>query len=256
MIVLNENDWAHNAIEERTLGEQPYETIHRVARYYLDEGYSKKDTRKMLDQFLLMCEPTASLPKWSGMLDFALDRATKRAAICKDNIAISKAELASIATLESKQAKRLAFTLLCLAKYWDLVNPGGDHWVNNKDNEIMRMANVNTSIKRQSILYAKLKEAGLIQFSRKVDNTNVRVCFIRDGDAGLYISDFRNLGYQYLKYCGEPFFVCESCGLTVRANDSGRGRKQKYCKRCATEISTRQKVNSVMRRRQSADCTN
>lgn len=252
MIVLNENEWAHDAIESRTLGQKPFETVNRVARYYLDEGYSKRDTRRMLDQFVLMCDPSASLPKWSDALDFALDRAVKRPALRANGIEITEPELATIAGIDGRQTKRVAFTLLCLAKYWDLVNSAADHWVNNKDNEIMRMANVNTSVKRQSMLFAKLRSAGLIQFSKKVDNTNVRVCFMQDGNTGLVVTDFRNLGYQYLKYCGEPFYVCENCGITVRGSDPGRGRKFRYCKRCAAEIAMQQRVNSVMRQRKMA----
>lgn len=249
MIVLNENDWARDAIENRSLGKHPYETLSRVARYYLDDGYSKKETRRMLDQFILQCDPVASLPKWSSVTDFALDRAVKRPALCVDSIAITEPEMNVVDSLDGKQLRRLAFVLLCLAKYWDLVNAGGDHWVNNGDNEIMRMANVSTTVKRQSMMYAKLRDAGLIQFSKKIDNTNVRVCFIQDGKTVLEVSDYRNLGYQYLKYHGGPFYVCENCGITVRGGEAGRGRKLRYCKQCAAEIATQQRINSVMRQR-------
>ena len=151
--------------------------------------------------------------------------------------------------VQRKQIKRLAFTLLCLAKYWQIVVPSGDYWVNNRDNEIMAMANINTSIKRQSMMYWTLRECGMIQFSRKVDNTNVRVCFVEDGDAVMRVTDFRNLGYQYLKYHGEPYFECENCGLTTKINTPNKGCKQKYCRDCAVAIHTKQMVNSVMRRR-------
>ena len=87
----------------------------------------------------------------------------------------------------------------------------------------MRMANINTSIKRQSLMYYNLNAAGLIQFSKKVDNTNVKVCFMAPGDVVMSITDFRNLGYQYLKY---------------------------HCPACAIEVATQQQVNRVMRLRQ------
>lgn len=252
MIVLNENEWAQDAIESRSLGKQPFETLYRVARYYLDSGYTRKEVRKMLDEFVLQCDNTASIPKWSAVIDFALGRAVKHPALCEDSIDITAPEMEIIQNIKGRQLQRLAFTLLCLAKYWDLVNPVKDHWVNTKDNEIMRMADINTSIKRQSAMYAQLHEMGLVAFSKKVDNTNVRVCFIRPGDTALSITDFRNLGYQYLRYCGEPYITCDNCGLTVRLNDPAHGRKQRYCKACAAEIATQQRVNSVMRQRQPA----
>lgn len=247
-IVLNEHEWARDMIESRSLGAKPFETLSRVAKYYIDKDYSKKEVRGMLDTFLLQCDPTASLPKWSDTLDYAVARALKYDAIEIDGIEITKPEIERIDALGGKQIRRLAFTLLCLAKYWDVVNPHGDHWVNSRDSEIMRMSNINTSIKRQSLMYFKLNEFGMIQFSKKVDNTNVRVCFITPGDTAMVITDFRNLGYQYLKYHGEPYFECQNCGITVKF-DNKTGRKRKYCKECAVEIHMKQTVNSVMRQR-------
>lgn len=247
-IVLNEHEWARDMIESRSLGAKPFETLSRVAKYYIDKDYSKKEVRGMLDTFLLQCEPTASLPKWSETLDYAVARALKYDAIKIDGIEITKPEMERIDALEGKQIRRLAFTLLCLAKYWDIVNPQGDHWVNSKDSEIMRMANINTSIKRQSLMYFNLNEVGMVQFSKKVDNTNVRVCFITPGETTMVVTDFRNLGYQYLKYHGEPYFECQNCGITVK-NENTTGRKPKYCRECAVEIHMQQTVNSVMRQR-------
>lgn len=248
-IVLKEHEWAENMIKSKSLGKKPSETLSRVARYYIDKGYTKKDTRRFLDAFLIQCEPTSSLPKWSNALDYALNRALKYKAIDIDGIEITKPEMDKIDSLDGKQIKRLAFTLLCLAKYWKIALPFSDYWVNNKDNEIMSMANINTSIKRQGAMYWTLRENNMIQFSKKVDNTNVRVCFAEDGEVVMCVTDFRNLGYQYLKYHGEPYFECENCGLTTKINEPGKGRKQKYCRDCAVTVNTQQRVNSVMRRR-------
>ena len=248
-IVLNEHEWAQEQINNKSLGAKPYETLCRVAKYYLDSGLSRYRTRKQLDSFLLMCDPTASLPKWSDTLDYAVSRAVKYDAIEIDYIPITEPEMKRIESLEGKQLRRLAFTLLCLAKYWDIVNTNGDHWVNSKDSDIMRMANINTSIKRQSLMYHTLCELGMVRFSKKVDNTNVRVQFIESGEPVMMISDFRNLGYQYLKYHGEPFYECENCGLTVKRKNSNVGRRQKYCPECAVEIHMQQIINSVMRQR-------
>lgn len=249
-IVLNEHEWAREKIDSRSLGTKPFETLRRVAKYYIDNNYSKKDVRRMIEIFLIQCDPTASLPKWASTLDNAVTRALKYDAINIDYITITKPEIERISSLEGRQIRRLAFTLLCLAKYWDAVNSHGDHWVNNKDSEIMRMANINTSIKRQSLMYFNLNKAGMVQFSKKVDNTNVRVNFISEGEVALKITDFRNLGYQYLKFLGEPYFECKNCGITTKYNDPVRGAKQKYCKDCAIEVAMKQRINSVMKQRE------
>lgn len=248
-IVLNEHEWAQGMIESRSIGAKPFETLRRVARYYIDKGYSKKDVRNMLDTFLIQCEPTASIPNWTETLDRAVAKAVKYSAINIDSIEITKPEMERIDALDGKQIRRLAFTLLCLAKYWDIVSLRCDHWVNNKDNDIMRMANISTSIKRQSLMYYNLNETGMIQFSKKVDNTNVRVCFITSGETAMLITDFRNLGYQYLKYHGEPCFECQNCGVTTKYDNPTKGLSQKYCKSCASDIHIKQSTNSVMRQR-------
>ena len=92
-IVLNEHDWAEEMIRSRSLGKKPSETLCRVARYYIDKEYSKKDVRKILDAFLLQCDPVASLPKWANTIDYALARALKYEAIQIDKIDITDAEL-------------------------------------------------------------------------------------------------------------------------------------------------------------------
>lgn len=250
-IVLDEHSWAEKAIKTHSLGKKPYETLTRIARYYMDEGYSKGRVRKLLELFMYQCDPIISIPKWSDTISKAINTAAKREAVHIDGVSISSSELERIKGLATSQLRRLAFTLLCLSKYWDIVNPNKGHWVNTKDSEIMKMANIVTSIKRQSEMFGILRDAGMIGFSKKVDNTNVCVTFVDNADDELVITDFRNLGYQYLKHYGGPYFECKNCGLVTKYADPVRKKNQKYCKRCASEITMRNNVNSVMRHREA-----
>lgn len=254
-IVLNESDYAAHAVATSSLGKKPSETLRRVARYYMDyhKINDKKAVQAKLGVFLLQCDPTASIPKWSPLLEFATNWASKHEAVNIDGISITKPELSTIDALPGRQIRRLAFVLICLAKYWNTVNRCNDNWVNSRDHDVMAFANVNTSIRRQCAMYTKLHDLGLIQFSKKVDNTNVRVCFLCDGETALVVRDLRNLGYQYMKYHGAPYFECENCGATTKLREPSVGRKQKYCEECAVEIKTKQSVNSVMRRRASTN---
>lgn len=251
MVILNENRWVEDMIDTHSLGKKPFNTFSLMARYYIDKNYSKGDVKRKLVSFLLQCEPLAPIPKWNELIDKAISRALKRPAVQIDSIDITEPEIEIINALPQKQLRRLAFTLLCLAKYWDIVGAGADHWVNSRDNDIMKMANIGTSIERQSAMYHTLNELGLIQFSKKIDNTNVKVCFIKNGEVVLRVSDFRNLGYQYQKYKGEPFFICQNCGITAKEPNpkKTRGRPTKYCKSCAIEAKIQQNINSAMRRR-------
>ncbi len=247
-LVLNEYDWAERMIENHDLGKKPIETLSRVSKYYYENQYSKSEVRDLLDSFMLQCDPTVALPSWSGVLDKVTKSVTRYPLIRLDGVTVTKKELDRIQSIKGAQLKRLAFTLLCVAKYWDAAFAKNDHWVNTSDKEIMQMANINTSIKRQSLMFSELRSLGLIQFSRKVDNLNVKVLFITDGAIAMHVQDFRNLGYQYQQfYDPSGYFECANCGLTVKAASPQRGRPQKYCASCAAEVKTRQTVNSVMR---------
>ena len=248
-IVLDEREWAERAIREHNLGKKPYETVGRVAKYYTYEGYKKQDVRKKLDLFMLSCDPSVSLVTWSDTLDSAVKYASKYPIIMIDGIGITDKEMEKIDALPGKQLRRLAFTLLCVAKYLHEVYPKTDYWVSTPDNEIMSMANINTSIRRQSSMYNQLHDAGMIRFSKKIDNLSVQVLFVEDGEDVMRITDYRNLGYQYLRFHGEPYFVCENCGITTKIKDPAYIGRKKYCDECSVKVRTRQQVNAVMRRR-------
>lgn len=250
-IVLNEYEWAENAIAERDLGNKPFETLSRIAKYYTYCGCSKREVREKLDEFLLSVDPNISLVTWSDTLDSAAKYAAKYSLIMVDSICITSSEMQRIDAIDGKQLQRLAFTLLCLAKFFYAVSPKTDYWVSTPDNEIMNMANINTSIKRQSAMFNQLHELGLIRFSKKIDNLSVQVLFVEDGEAVMTVDDFRNLGYQYLMYHGDGYYRCQNCGLTCKKNNArnGTGARQKYCHECAVKIRMKQNVESVMRLR-------
>lgn len=253
-IVLNEREWALQMLDSHNLGKKAYDTLFRIAKYYYSEGYNKRQVRKMLGEFLIRCKPTASLVSWDPALEWISNQAKSSKLVEIPFIPVSEGELERTKELKGKQARRLAFTLLCISKFWDCLSPANDHWVNSPDNEIIRMANIKNSIRRQSLLFSQLRDAGLIRFSRKVDNLNVQVLFADDGEPAYKVTDFRNLGYQYLKLVGENYCECVNCGITFK-DDRGshgaevKGRKPIYCKECAAEIHLKQRVNSVMRSR-------
>lgn len=232
-IVLNERECAIEALQKCVFDTKPLETLGRVAKYYRAEGYRKSDIHNMLESFMLKCDPTINIVKWQDAIDKQIKDADKFPLIEIDGISITRNELEICDGIAGKQMKRLMFTLICLAKFSNAVNAKNNNWVNRPDKEIFKMANVVTPIKRQSLMLNDLREAGLIRFSRKVDNININVpCIDNTGDVALVITDYRNLGYQYMKYCGEPYFECESCGVVIKRT----GKNHKYCSDCAADI--------------------
>lgn len=250
---LNETRWAKDAVENKCLGKSPYETLRRVARYYIDEGYQRDEVRTKIERYILECDSTASIVKWAKTIESAVQFALKHEAVNIEYIPVTESELNKINSLSTgRQSQRLAFALLCLSKYWNICCGGSSYWVNSKDSEIMQMANIKTSVRRQCKLYHDLMEAGIISFSYKVDCNHVRVNFANeDSPIILRIDDFRSLGNQYLMYAGENYFRCAECGIVEKYANPSTGRKQKYCATCAATVKARQKLDSSQRKRES-----
>lgn len=237
-IVLNEKACAEHALENLTLGSKPSETLGRVARYYYNEGYKKKEIGSLLEDFILRCDPSINIVKWQGTIDRQVNGADKYGLIEISGVEITKNEMDKIQQIEGKLLQRLMFTMLCLAKYGNAINPSNNNWVNRKDKEIFSLANISITSKRQSLMINDLWTMKYIGYSRVVDNININVKLIdNDSSTVLHISDFRNLGNQYMRYCGEKFIECQCCGKVVRQNKN----VQKYCSECAVEID-RQKA--------------
>ena len=247
-IILNEYEWAQNAIDNRSLGGNPYDTVSLVAKYYAKNGHNKQEIRQYVEHFILSCEPEISMYKWDRALDKIVKSALKHPPVQIDSVRITKPEMDKIKTLSGVQLRRIAFVLLCVAKYMDIAFENNNQWVNIPDKDIMRMANINTSIKRQCMMYGELRDKGFIRFSKKINNLNVQVVFMEDGETAVEISDFRNLGYQYMSLVDDGYYKCANCGITAKMKESGRGRPPKYCPSCAVEVHTKRMVESTMRR--------
>lgn len=237
-IVLNEKACAEHAIANFTLGSKPIETLGRVARYYYSEGYKKREIGSLLEDFMLKCDPTINIVKWQATIDRQVNSADKYELIDIPGVAVTKSEMEQIKKIEGKLLQRLMFTMLCLAKYGNAINPNNNSWVNRKDKEIFSLANITITTKRQSLMINDLWTLGYIGYSRVVDNININVKIVDDeSPVELFVTDFRNLGNQYMRYCGEKYIECQCCGVVIRKDSN----VQRYCRDCAAEIN-RQKT--------------
>lgn len=251
-IVLNENEWAERAMSDGKFVESPVETLNRIAKYYFGQNKNKREVKSLLSEYVAKCDPTAPSNLWAPVIERAVKYASKSSAITLNSIGITANELATISGLGGKQEQRLAFTLLCIAKYNNAVNADNSFWVSTPDREIMKMANISTSIKRQSKMFHDLREAGLLKFSKRVDSLSVQVLFAEEkGIPEMLITDYRNLGYQYMRRSGGSFYICEKCGLIEKQTNNEVGRPKKYCPECAKKVKYEQSMRSLRRYRDS-----
>lgn len=247
-IILNERACAEQALETLSLGNKPVETLGRLAKYYYSEGYRKEQIGGLLEDFMLKCDPTISIVKWQDAIDRQVSNADKYPLIDIKGIDITQSEIERIKALDGKIRQKLMFTMLCLAKYGNILHPANNNWVNKKDKEVFSLANITITTRRQSLYINDLWSAGYVGFSKVVDNINLNVRIVdNSSETALTITDFRNLGNQYLRFAGEKYFECQCCGLVVKKKSD----KQKYCTACAVEVD-RQKALERYRKRRDA----
>lgn len=248
-IVLDEKKWAEEAIASSGFIAGQMETLIRLAKYYAYLGQGKSEARRSLGDFMNKHGEDPSTMSSQLKIENAIKLGFKHPLFVSSGVTITDAELKTISGLDSAQLKRLAFTLLCLSKYLDQKRKNNNGWVSTPDNDIVRMANMKPSVKKQSELFSKLEKAGLIRFSRHVADLSVQVLFQQAGMPAMEVSDFRNLGYQYMSLGNPGYYTCKNCGLTLKTDAKKKGPKFKYCPDCAKKISLSQRVNSVMRQR-------
>lgn len=234
-IILDERTWCENTLKSFSMGSSPAGTLNRLAKYYHSLGYNKSSISRLLEEFILRCNPSANIMRWQEIIDSCVRHADRRPLIAVASIPVTQQELDLIGALQGHMLRKLMFTLLSLAKYRNAISPKSDCWVSYENRDIFRLANVQTTRTRQYAMMNDLLRAGYVSMSRIVDNVSVRVSIVDyDGAPVMHISDFRNLGNQYAAITSTSYIECAHCGLVIKRS----GNHQKYCRECAEVIRT------------------
>lgn len=234
MIILNEKAYAEDCLKNRVVDNKPFTTLSILAKYYYHcLGYRKKKITELLIDYMEKSYPYYSSNKtsWDDNIEKIAKNAGKFNLFEIDGVWITKSEIATIQDLHNKVLERLAFTMLCIAKLNNIKNPKNQGWVNTDAKEIFSLARISCSVTNRYERIGMLNQLGLLEFPKKNDNLSSRVTFINDeSEKVLNISDFRELGYEYLKFTGGNFTHCQDCGILIRNNRAGT---KKYCSSCA-----------------------
>lgn len=232
-IILDERTWCENMLKSFSMGSSPAGTLNRLAKYYFTLGHKKNDIARLLEEFILRCNPSANIMRWQEVIDNCVRHADRRPLITVEAIPITQKELDLIGALPGQMMRKLMFTLLCLAKYRNAVSPKNDSWVGYENRDIFKMANIQTTRTRQYAMMNDLLRVGYVDMSKIVDNVSVRVAIpLGDTDPIIEITDFRNLGNQYIHHCMGGYMECASCGIIVKRNRN----VHKYCSVCAKNM--------------------
>lgn len=243
MIILNEREYAENCLQNGIAYTKPFVTLSILAKYYYHEcGFRKKKITTLLLEYLSKYYPRYELNEfsWQTSVEKIAAKAGAYQLYQINGVKITKSEIETIANLHDKVLERLMFTMLCLAKLNNEKNPNNNGWVNADTKNIFTYARIGCKSDEREVKIGKLWQMGLLEFSKRNDNLNCRVTFIdNDGDEELFISDFRELGYEYQKYKGEKFINCVECGILIRRSKNGR---RKYCNNCKAPTALKTKL--------------
>lgn len=232
IIILNEKEYVNNILRNKNIEpSKAYVFLSIYSRYlYHEKNIRKTRIIKELNNIMQMYYPHYNSLDWSATLEKYANKAG-RYPLCEcEGIWVTENELKTIEEIHNKVLERLSFSLLCLAKFKNFRNPNNNNWVNYSNGEIYSMACINTTAFDKDLKFNSLKELGLIEYAKKVDNLNIQVLFIDDNSKNaLFVSDFRKLGYEWRLYKGEKYIRCADCNILVK-NTNG---KRRYCKDCA-----------------------
>ena len=232
-IILNEREYAEHCLNKGIIDEKPFTTLSILAKYYYHVcGYRKTRIYNALVEFIKYNYPLYSYNKsyWDDTIERISNSVGKYKLFEIDGIWITKSEINTIDSIKTSSLRRVSFVLLCLAKLGNAKNPNNNGWVNYETKDVFSLARVNCRVDERYQYYSKLNQIGLLEFAKRNDNLSVRVTYIdEDSDSLFFVSDFRELGYEYLNFHGGNFTRCKKCGILMR--DSKRHNKL-YCSNC------------------------
>ncbi len=231
--ILNEYKYAKKVISEHIMTDKPSEILSILARYYRHkENKSNKEIYDLLDDYMKNYYPNYNKVKWTITLDKQVKDSKKYILTEIDGINITQNEINIIKSVNKPRVERILFALLIFAKYNNLKNSINNNWTNRKFSEIFKLANVNMTQKQQCEVIYELKNLGLINLSKKVDNLNIQVNYIdNNSDIVLHINSFDNLGYEYMFYIKQKGFIrCDDCNKIVKVNNKDTNTTR--CKEC------------------------
>lgn len=258
-VILNEVRECERILSTGNISCDHLNTIRLLSRYFRQcEGKSKKETTEEIYRFLSKNCPDLNLVLWGDVIEKEIGHSHKYPLRKIDCVWVSKKELASISKLCNLKLEKLVFTMLCFAKLYDATNPSNNGWVNTPIQELYKIARVSVKRRNDKYLYLNdiegnhlLGDVGLISFSPRNDNTNLKVNFVDAGAHDFKIDDFRELGYEYMLLCELGRFKrCNGCGRLIRLTNRN-DHSTKYCSECKRQIKRRQNREIYARSRNS-----
>ena len=247
MVIFNERKWIEDIIKNRDWMKMghPRKMIKFLIKYYYPDFKDKKPRefqRFILDEMNAFNYPIERYEEYE-YAGYALSTCKKALKgelntylRTDDCIGITQGELDIISKAKNNQQKKLLFTLYVLAKLY----PYHSGWINYKDSEIFKLANVHLSVQDRDYLINDLYQQGLLQLNHIIGKNGLKVDLVENTPVVMQITLEKAFGNQYLAYIkGDEWSVCSDCGRLFKRS-SQQGRPPIYCPKCAYKVKLEQ----------------
>lgn len=251
---MNEQAYIDKLKAIGNLGEDIGYTVSLLAKSYFTEGDDINTARNRLEEDIAKYEPELSKKQSKVFIENALKLSNNHELIKVNEILITQMEMNCIMNIESdnkafktSSLRRLAFTLLCFAKFEMAKNKGNDLWINYNLNRIYKAAKLTGRSESQNNMYLhELYNKGLVKFAPHKNGIGVRVNFVdedenENSNIVVRIKDINYAGDYFLQYCGKKYIECKSCGKPILKTTVNL----LYCKDCSVMIN-REKTRNRM----------
>ena len=236
--ILSEKEYIENIMETNEVPKdlsKKYLINLMVKYFYQVEGKDKKEIINLVKEKMLGFNfdiTEYQEYQWVDCMEttFETVKANNRTLRDVTRVPLYASEQKKIESLDLDKEKKVLFTMYIIARA-----SNGNGWINLEHKEIFKLANVSTTISNQADMLHKFYKMGLIQLSRKINNTSIMVELADESeDAVFEITSLDKLGNQYLGKFKEGYKQCEECGKVFKIKKE-KGHNSKYCNTCKKE---------------------
>lgn len=231
-IILNELEEIEKVINSKSVNENELgNTIYLLTRYlYHEKGLRRVGIISYINNFMATACPNYHEWDWFNRIEKYALKAKNSPLMQIDSVPITQQELNCIEEIKDLKLEKLAFTMLALSKFCNMTYPGNSNWIKYEYKFIFELANITCTDKDRLMALRSLMLKHIITRSKKNGVMKFTVNIVdNESDAILNLSDFRNLGYEYLLYKGQNYTRCKRCGQLFKQS---RNNRAEYCKSC------------------------
>ena len=215
--------------------DNPEETIRELARYnYHVLGINKENSYDAILEYMTQNCDDFYEEKHFQTIYRNIASAKKYKFRDVAPVAITKAEIDKIASLNDIRKEKIAFVLLAVAKYYNNVSKDNNNRLYMSISDLFKMSRVSIPCKERAGYLNFAYKDGLLAEHMFV-GTNLKIVSFVSEDSDVVMTlgedDYKELAYTYLNYKSGGYKRCKSCGRLFKMHKSSPGRL--YCRDCA-----------------------